>query len=86
VEGAEIVAERMRQAIEAAIFEGKKSASQLTVSIGVSPFPKGGLTEIELLQDAEKSLREAKFWGKNRVVSNRKHYHSQVFLATTQIG
>lgn len=78
---AEVVAERLRQAIEEAVFLGKKGTSYLTISVGVAQFPEGGQSAEALFRASDKSLREAKFLGKNRVVSNRSLSEANFFMA-----
>lgn len=83
---AELVAERLRQTIEEAVFLGKKGTSYLTISIGVSQFPDGAQSAEALKKAVEKNLREAKFLGKNRVVSNRSLGETHFLLASVQGG
>lgn len=68
VEGTMLVAERVRKAVEQAqtkIEDGK--FLQVTVSAGVSFFPKDGATAEQLFEEADKALYRAKSSGRNRI-------------------
>jgi len=62
------VAEEIRKKIEGNIDKLIKSDNKLTVSIGVSENPIDGSTADELMEKAERLVRNAKSLGKNRVV------------------
>ena len=62
------VAEDIRKKIEDNIGKAIKSDNKLTVSIGVSENPIDGSTADELMEKAERLVRNAKSLGKNRVV------------------
>ena len=62
--GARIVAEKIRQRIEATPLEGKS----VTVSIGVSSYPEHGEDPETLIRMADEAMYKAKRAGKNRVV------------------
>lgn len=65
MDGAYIAAERFREKIEALVIDGLK----VTVSIGLSCYPKHGQTNGEaLLKTADGALYEGKKAGRNRVV------------------
>jgi two-component system, cell cycle response regulator len=62
-------AERLRQTIERHTFHFEKEVFNLTVSVGVVSLPDGSIsTTKEVLQIADRRLREAKNAGRNRVV------------------
>lgn len=62
-------AERVRQAVEQLVLLASGSdLGTITISIGLSQFPKHGTTVESLLQAADKALYEAKSSGRNRVV------------------
>jgi diguanylate cyclase (GGDEF)-like protein len=65
-----IVAERIRDKIECAVFphEGNLPLGCLTASIGIASFPEDGETEEALLGSAETALQRAREGGSNRVV------------------
>ncbi|GHV42515.1 hypothetical protein FACS189490_11660 [Clostridia bacterium] len=72
VNGAAVVAERIRAAVEAGIVlrEGTDEPTSVTVSIGVNAIvPKTDLTIHEFIEQADKNLYTAKTTGRNRVVS-----------------
>lgn len=62
-EGAVVLAQRFRQAVESAEFDG----GPLTVSVGVATMT--GSTSVELIDAADGALYEAKAAGRNRVVA-----------------
>ncbi len=68
-QGARVVAEKIRQVIEAAPIgrAGETPAIPVTVSIGVAAFPPDGGTAEELLRAADLALYRAKQNGRNRV-------------------
>ncbi len=67
LEGAKLVAEKIRVAIEK--YESPKIPSQITASFGVSKLEKED-DEVSILQKVDKALYIAKSNGKNQVVSN----------------
>ncbi|GJM45177.1 MAG: hypothetical protein DHS20C21_20190 [Gemmatimonadota bacterium] len=66
-EGARIVAERIRAAVEAYEFPGEGDGMKITTSMGISQFPEDGDTTRELLEAADNALYQAKRTGRNRV-------------------
>jgi len=65
------VAERLRQAVEAAEFTVTTSPSPIhaTLSLGVACFPESGEAPDELVHQADVALYQAKLRGRNRVTS-----------------
>lgn len=65
------IAENIRSLIERHKFEGEENQpnGNLTVSIGVSSFPKKAKNDLELLKSVDDALYRAKFFHKNRVES-----------------
>ena len=64
------VAERIRAAVEAHVFEaGREGAHRLSISIGVATCPDHGETREPLLDAADKAMYRAKSAGRNRVAS-----------------
>ena len=61
-------AETMRARIEAEVFSQGLEKVRLTISIGISHFPRDGHTPEELIAVADKALYAAKENGRNRVV------------------
>ena len=63
------IAERIRQAIEKAYFEGEENQpnGKLTASIGISVYPDKAKNDLELINSADDALYRAKFFNKNRV-------------------
>ena len=70
LQGATLVAERLRSAVEQADFftgAGQKT-ERITISIGVALFPEEAHFKPDLLEAADVALYEAKAQGRNRVV------------------
>ena len=63
-EGAGIVAEKLRQAIEEAKALGDKR--EVTISLGIASYPQHGETSNELIEKADQALYVAKENGRNR--------------------
>ncbi|MGD9807926.1 MAG: diguanylate cyclase [Deferribacterales bacterium] len=70
VDQAELVAERLRKAIEEAVIEDGSISLRVTVSLGVSD-SKFFDTAEELLKDADEALYKAKSSGRNRTAANQ---------------
>jgi diguanylate cyclase (GGDEF)-like protein len=68
IEGAKLVAERLRARIAALQVPSKKGVLQFTVSIGVAVYPNGTDDIAALLKAADEALYRAKHGGRNRVV------------------
>ena len=68
------IAEKIRSKVETTYFQGEENQpkGKLTVSVGVSTFPKKAKNEIEIIKSADDALYRAKFFNKNRVET----YHS----------
>jgi diguanylate cyclase (GGDEF)-like protein len=66
-EGAGIVAERIRAAVEAHEFPGEEEGMRITSSMGIAQFPDDGETARDLLESADNALYVAKRSGRNRV-------------------
>lgn len=66
MEGAKLIAERLRAAIQGLVFASEQLKSlKVTISLGISQFRKD-LSQEELLEKADKALYAAKNQGKNR--------------------
>lgn len=67
---ARALAERIRQAIEAARFEVATSATPIsaTMSFGVACFPYDATNALDLIHEADAAVYQAKHQGRNRVV------------------
>ena len=70
LQGAKLVAQRLRSAVEQASFLTGTSANpeHVTISIGVALFPEEARFKGDLLEAADAALYEAKAQGRNRVV------------------
>ena len=75
VKAALSVAERIRAATEAAVFEEGTIDLKLTISVGVATCPDAP-TVHDLIVDADKALYAAKHQGRNRVILSDKEYES----------
>ncbi|MDO8675052.1 MAG: GGDEF domain-containing protein [Candidatus Omnitrophota bacterium] len=69
LEGARVVAERIRKAAETRIIKAYDAVLSITVSIGVSTYPSDGDLPEELIDKADWSLYRAKSQGRNCVVA-----------------
>lgn len=67
-EGAALVAERFRAAVAKLKIPVSGKTTSVTVSVGVSFFPKQGPTSLDLISAADKALYKAKALGRNQVV------------------
>ncbi len=66
--GAFQVAEGIRQKIEDHVFRLRREERRITISLGISVFPRDGQTKEELIWKADQHLYEAKREGRNRVL------------------
>ena len=66
-ESARKIAESIRKKIEDEPFVLRREKQNLTVSIGISTYPKDSATEEELIKTADARLYKAKNLGRNRV-------------------
>ena len=69
--GAQLVAEKLRAAVESAEFFGNAAAPVVhqTVSVGVASYPEDAKRQDELVRRADQALYRAKSGGRNRVVA-----------------
>jgi diguanylate cyclase (GGDEF)-like protein len=65
--GAYVIAERIRQAVEARVIESGSNMLRVTISIGVVTFPTYGTTQQEIIDCSDKALYASKKGGRNRV-------------------
>jgi diguanylate cyclase (GGDEF)-like protein len=66
-EGANLVAERVRRAIENHPFPGEEVSGRITSSLGIAVYPEDGQTVEDLIDRADQALYRAKGMGRNRV-------------------
>ena len=66
-EGAAQLAERIREELEATIFQTELGRLNVTASIGVATFPNDAMTERALFETSDRALYAAKHSGRNRV-------------------
>lgn len=64
---AQVVAERIRQAVAAATFRAYDERLAITVSIGVAGFPRDAADAADLVERADAAMYQAKEAGRNRV-------------------
>jgi len=69
LDGARVVAERIRKAAEEKLIKAYDNALHITLSIGISVFPADGKLLEELMDKADWALYRAKSQGRNRVVA-----------------
>jgi len=72
LEGAHVIAERLRSTVADNSFHGLQRSTTVTVSIGVSQFGRDGDTIGAILRTADQRLYHAKHEGRNRVVATIK--------------
>ena len=65
--GAYVIAERIRQAVEARVIESGSNMLRVTISIGCVTFPTYGTTQQEIIDCSDKALYASKKGGRNRV-------------------
>jgi len=70
--GAEILAERIRIAIEQHEFPGESESAKITSSMGIAQFPEDGESTRDLLDVADGALYQAKRTGRNKVTADSK--------------
>ncbi len=75
---AQLIAERLRRAVETALFEVDTTEKpiQATISIGVAGYPQDGATIKQLIHEADIAVYQAKLQGRNRVVCREDVPHS----------
>jgi len=66
-DGAAIVAEKLRDAIERHKFPGERLTGKITASFGIASYPEDGTTVHGLISSADKALYRAKNYGRNKV-------------------
>ncbi|MDF1565031.1 MAG: diguanylate cyclase [Deltaproteobacteria bacterium] len=69
LEGARVIAERIRQAVEATVFHTELGPLQVTLSAGVASFPAVEQEKQPLIDHCDRALYAAKRGGRNRVVT-----------------
>jgi len=67
-EGAGVLAERIRAAVEKAVFPGEENGMKITSSMGIAQYPQDGESSRDLLESADGALYHAKRSGRNRVI------------------
>ncbi|MDR0330742.1 MAG: diguanylate cyclase [Chitinispirillales bacterium] len=65
-QGAMVIAERIRQTVEARVIESGQNMLRVTISIGCVTFPTYGTTQQEIIDCADKALYASKKGGRNR--------------------
>ncbi len=66
-DGAMLLAERVREELEATVFQTELGRLQVTASVGVATFPTDAATSGALFESADRALYSAKHGGRNRV-------------------
>ncbi|XXF81346.1 diguanylate cyclase [Myxococcaceae bacterium GXIMD 01537] len=67
--GAHIIAERIREAIKAEVFQTEMGPLKITMSLGIATFPDSGLEKQQLIDLADQCLYHAKRNGRNQSVT-----------------
>ncbi|MCL2314750.1 MAG: diguanylate cyclase [Proteobacteria bacterium] len=69
LQGAQVIAERIREAVEVEIFQTEKGILRVTVSLGVATFPECAKEKAELIEVVDQRLYMAKRKGRNCIVA-----------------
>jgi diguanylate cyclase (GGDEF)-like protein len=69
VKGAQTIAERIRERVQAEVFQTEQGPLKITISIGVSTYPDVGTEKQQLIDLADQCLYFAKRNGRNQVVT-----------------
>jgi two-component system cell cycle response regulator len=72
LDGAHLVAEKIRTAVAREPFDALGQSIPVTVSVGVASYPDSGVDARTLLAAADEALYDAKADGKNRVITARR--------------
>ncbi|MDR0965087.1 MAG: sensor domain-containing diguanylate cyclase [Myxococcales bacterium] len=67
--GAKVIAERLRQEIEAAVFDTEAGPLKVTLSLGIATYPESAAKKQELIDLADQCLYFAKQHGRNQSVT-----------------
>ncbi|MFA6142552.1 MAG: GGDEF domain-containing protein [Candidatus Omnitrophota bacterium] len=78
IDGALVVAERIREKIEANVFKAYDEKLKITVSIGVSVYPGDAAKLKDLIDKADSAMYMAKKNGKNVVCEYKKRYNDSI--------
>lgn len=68
-QGAKVIAERIREAIMAEVFQTEMGPLKITMSLGISTFPDSGLEKQALIELSDQCLYHAKRNGRNQSVT-----------------
>ncbi len=72
IEGAAVVAERLRKNVEETLFQGEKETIEVTISVGVTEFNPGSMrSPSEVVAVADRALYQSKELGRNRVTISK---------------
>jgi diguanylate cyclase (GGDEF)-like protein len=69
-EGAMLIAERIRAAVEEELFRCENGTFNCTISVGLATFPHDADSKVKLTECADQALYKAKHDGRNRIVSS----------------
>ncbi len=67
--GAQIIAERIREAVKAEVFQTEMGPLKITMSLGIATFPDNGAEKQQLIDLADQCLYHAKRNGRNQSVT-----------------
>ncbi|MBW2731725.1 MAG: diguanylate cyclase [Deltaproteobacteria bacterium] len=82
VEGALLLAERVRQELAAQVMNSDKGAFRVTMSLGIASYPQDGKDKQLLIERADQALYHAKESGRNRSV----HYQQMAVAQRSAVG
>jgi diguanylate cyclase (GGDEF)-like protein len=69
LQGAQVIAERIREAVASEIFQTEQGALRVTVSLGVATFPECAKGKAALIEAADQRLYMAKRSGRNCIIA-----------------
>jgi len=77
IEGARLVAERLRKRVEEKVFRAYDEKLRITLSIGIAVYPEDSTDAEDLIEKADSALYKAKSSGKNVVYEYKKVYNEK---------
>ncbi|MFA4981061.1 MAG: GGDEF domain-containing protein [Candidatus Omnitrophota bacterium] len=77
IEGARLVAERIRKKVAEKVFRAYDEKLNITISIGIAAYPDDSVEVDDLIEKADAALYRAKRAGKNVVYEYKKEYNSE---------
>ena len=70
--GAQVIAERIREAVKAEVFQTEMGPLTVTLSLGIATFPESAMEKQQLIDLADQCLYFAKRHGRNQAITVEK--------------